>query len=81
MRLTELFDLIVYCIDFPEGVRMAIATRGFNLGISRQPIDDSQQPSPAELTQEIGSVLSAILRNSQSGVEPVDNPAASPMSG
>jgi 4-hydroxy-tetrahydrodipicolinate synthase len=81
MRLTELFDLIVYRIDFPEGVRMAIATRGFNLGISRQPIDDSQQPSPAELTQEIGSVLSAILRNSQSGVEPVDNPAASPMSG
>lgn len=39
MQLTELFDRIVFGIDFPEGVRQAVAARGFDFGTGRQPVN------------------------------------------
>lgn len=38
MRLTELFDFVVYGAPFPEGVRTAVEQRGFKFGGSRQPL-------------------------------------------
>ncbi|MDZ7617446.1 MAG: dihydrodipicolinate synthase family protein, partial [Patescibacteria group bacterium] len=34
-HLTEVFDAVLYSVDFPEGVRAAIELRGFNLGEGR----------------------------------------------
>jgi dihydrodipicolinate synthase/N-acetylneuraminate lyase len=56
MRLTKLFDRVVGS-DFPEGVRAAVEVRGFNLGPSRQPVDDSNQRDRSELAHMIQRLL------------------------
>ncbi len=57
MRLTELFDPIVYGANFPEGVRTAVSLRGFKLGASRQPLDDGQAVDGTELARMIDELL------------------------
>jgi dihydrodipicolinate synthase/N-acetylneuraminate lyase len=42
-RLIELFDVMLYEADFPEGVRAAVELRGFDLGESRQPLSPTQR--------------------------------------
>lgn len=65
MRLTELFDRIVYGANFPEGVRTAVAVRGFKLGASRQPLDDSQAVDGVGLAQLIDDLLASVGRGAQ----------------
>ena len=60
MRLTELFDRVVYGANFPEGVRAAVQIRGFRLGASRQPLDETQHLDPAELDGIISRLLSQV---------------------
>jgi len=42
-RLLELFDVMLYSADFPEGFRAAVELRGFHFGASRQPRSENQQ--------------------------------------
>ena len=42
-RLLELFDVMIFSADFPEGFRAAAELRGFNFGRSRQPLSQTQQ--------------------------------------
>jgi 4-hydroxy-tetrahydrodipicolinate synthase len=57
MKLTELFDRLVYGTNFPEGIRAAVELRGFKLGASRQPPDPSQQFDRDELARMIDGLL------------------------
>jgi dihydrodipicolinate synthase/N-acetylneuraminate lyase len=41
-RLTELFDLMLYGSDFPDGFRAGVELRGLNMGSSRQPLSGKQ---------------------------------------
>jgi 2-dehydro-3-deoxy-D-pentonate aldolase len=43
LRLLEFFDKMLYSTDFPEGLRVAVELRGFNMGPSRQPASPSQE--------------------------------------
>ena len=45
-RLLELFDVMIFSADFPEGFRAAAELRGFNFGRSRQPLSQTQQVRP-----------------------------------
>ena len=58
MRLTELFDLTAFSVNFPEGVRAAIEMRGFNFGDGRQPLDVTQSLDRIVLAQTIEQLLS-----------------------
>lgn len=42
-RLLELFDMMLNSTDFPEGFRLAVQLRGFDMGVGRQPFSSSQQ--------------------------------------
>ena len=56
-RLLELFDAIVYSADFPEGLRVAVELRGFNLGRGRQPLSESQQVDRAALQRVMQCII------------------------
>lgn len=60
LRLTEVFDLVLTCANFPEGVRAALACRGFDFGASRQPADPAQQIDRARLQQLIDQLLATV---------------------
>jgi len=57
VRLTELFDVIVYGANFPDGVRVAVKERGFDFGESRQPRDESQYIDQHDVGQLISEML------------------------
>jgi len=57
LRLLELFDAFVYAADFPEGLRAAVACRGFDMGRGRQPLSDSQQIDQAALRQVLQCII------------------------
>ena len=42
-RMLELFDMMLYSADFPEGCRAAVELRGFQIGRGRTPQTDTQQ--------------------------------------
>lgn len=42
LRLIELFDAMLYSADFPAGFRAAVDLRGFNFGLGRQPLSETQ---------------------------------------
>jgi 4-hydroxy-tetrahydrodipicolinate synthase len=60
MRLTELFDLAVYSANFPEGIRAAVEVRGFALGASRQPLDETQHIDVPRMKAIIDSLLALV---------------------
>lgn len=60
MRLTELFDSIVFCTDFPDGVREALEIRSFRFGASRQPRDESQCLNRALTTRLVDELLALL---------------------
>ncbi len=43
LKLLELFDEMIYSIDFPEGFRAAVSLRGFKMGTGRQPLSETQK--------------------------------------
>ena len=58
MRMLELFDALVYAADFPEGVRVAVELRGFNMGPSRQPATENQRVDRAALSRVMQCIIS-----------------------
>ncbi len=58
MRLIEFFDKMVYAADFPEGLRVAVELRGFNMGPSRQPLSESQKIDREELRRAMQCIIS-----------------------
>jgi 2-dehydro-3-deoxy-D-pentonate aldolase len=60
LRLTELFDRIVYGADFPEGIRAAVEARGFKLGAGRQPPNPEQRIDRGELERLINGLLQSV---------------------
>jgi 4-hydroxy-tetrahydrodipicolinate synthase len=67
-RILELFDVMLYPFEFPDGFRAAAELRGFRMGRSRQPQTGAQQADRTALA----SVLQCILAD----FELVDRPAA-----
>lgn len=56
-RLVQLFDAMIYSIDFPEGFRAAVELRGFQLGKSRQPLSTGQQVDLETIRRELACLL------------------------
>jgi len=56
-RILELFDVMLYPFEFPDGFRAAAELRGFRMGRSRQPQTGAQQADRTALA----SVLQCIL--------------------
>jgi dihydrodipicolinate synthase/N-acetylneuraminate lyase len=67
-RILELFDVMLYPFEFPDGFRAAAELRGFRFGRGRQPQTPEQRTDRAALT----SVLQCILAD----FELVNPPAA-----
>ena len=59
-RLIELFDAMLYTLDFPEGFRVGAELRGFRFGRSRQPLSESQQREREKLTERLGEILAKL---------------------
>jgi len=66
-RILELFDVMLYPFEFPDGFRAAAELRGFDFGKSRQPQTAAQQSD----RQQLAKVLHCILAD----FELVDPPA------
>lgn len=56
-KLVGLFDAMLYSADFPEGFRAALSLRGFEPGVGRQPLSDTQQVQIAALQQTLQCLL------------------------
>ena len=57
-KLLELFDTMLYSIDFPEGFRAAVALRGFQVGKGRQPLSATQEYDLSRLNRVLQCLLS-----------------------
>jgi 4-hydroxy-tetrahydrodipicolinate synthase len=57
-QLLEFFDTALRSGDFPEGFRMGVELRGFQMGAGRQPLSDAQKTERAALKQELQQILS-----------------------
>lgn len=57
-QLRKVFDLLLYSADFPEGVRVGLAIRGFQMGAGRQPLSQKHQQALAQLHQALWELLS-----------------------
>jgi 4-hydroxy-tetrahydrodipicolinate synthase len=56
-RLLELFDVMLFSADFPEGFRAAAELRGFAFGRSRQPLSKSQTVDRVALQRVLQCIL------------------------
>lgn len=57
LRMLEFFDLMVYGADFPEGLRIAVELRGFNMGKGRQPASDTQRIDRAAMQKVMQCII------------------------
>jgi 4-hydroxy-tetrahydrodipicolinate synthase len=57
-RILELFDLMLYQFEFPDGFRAGVEMRGFDFGRSRQPQTPAQQAERARLKQALQCLVS-----------------------
>jgi 4-hydroxy-tetrahydrodipicolinate synthase len=57
-RILELFDLMLYSFEFPDGFRAAAEMRGFNFGRGRQPMTSAQQVDRTSLQSVLRCILS-----------------------
>ena len=57
LRLIELFDLMLFGADFPEGFRAGVELRGFDMGSGRQPMSDKQRGDRDKLRHSIQCIL------------------------
>ncbi len=57
MRILELFDTMLFSADFPEGFRAAVELRGFDFGLSRQPLSDAQSVDRMALQRVLQCIL------------------------
>jgi 4-hydroxy-tetrahydrodipicolinate synthase len=56
-RILELFDAMLYSMDFPEGFRAAVELRGFDFGRGRQPLSDAQRVDRSALKRVLQCVM------------------------
>ncbi len=56
-ELITLFDAMIFQADFPEGVRAALALRGFKPGRGRQPLAEEQQIKLEQLARTMQCIL------------------------
>jgi len=69
-KIIQLFDLMLYSADFPEGVRVAVRRRGIRMGPGRQPLGEKHQATLAQLDQSFAELLAPLDGH--------DRPAGSP---
>ena len=55
--LIEFFDPMLYSADFPEGFRVAVQMRGFQMGVGRQPLSERHRTILGELEKTLGAWL------------------------
>src|SRR5215472_3965106 len=67
-RLQELFDMMLFPFEFPDGFRGAAALRGFDFGHGRQPLTAAQEQDRASL----GRVLQCILADLELVARPAE---------
>lgn len=78
-RIMELFDLMLYQFEFPDGFRAGVEMRGFNFGRSRQPQTTAQQADRARLKDMLQCLVSGTgLTQPPPGGCPVPQAKASP---
>lgn len=58
-RVLPLFDTMLYSAEFPDGFRAALAHRGFDVGVGRQPKSPVQQQALAKLSAQLQCLLAA----------------------
>lgn len=76
-RILELFDLMLYQFEFPDGFRAGVEMRGFDFGRSRQPQTQSQVAERAKLKDTLQCLVSDTgLVTPPPGGCPVSFPAA-----
>jgi len=56
-KLRRLFDAVVYAADFPEGFRVAVRMRGFQMGTGRQPLSERHQQALQGLEETLRTLL------------------------
>jgi dihydrodipicolinate synthase/N-acetylneuraminate lyase len=67
-RILELFDIMLYQFEFPDGFRAAAELRGFHFGQGRQPKTSVQRSE----NEALNSVMQCILADFQLVQPPVD---------
>lgn len=58
-RLLTLFDAMLFSAEFPEGFRAALALRGIQPGVGRQPKSPSQELQLGKLSEQLQCLLAA----------------------
>lgn len=56
-RLLRMFDAMLSAGDFPGGFRASVQLRGFDVGISRQPLCDASDPAQITIQRELDGAL------------------------
>ncbi|NQT14869.1 MAG: dihydrodipicolinate synthase family protein, partial [Planctomycetes bacterium] len=56
-RVRALFDAMLLSADFPEGFRVGVALRGFQMGSGRQPLSDEHTAALAQLRDKLRGML------------------------
>lgn len=59
-RLLPLFDAMIGQPEFPEGFRRGALTRGWDLGVSRQPLSPEQVESAKKTQEQLSQILSEL---------------------
>jgi 4-hydroxy-tetrahydrodipicolinate synthase len=57
LRILEIFDIMLYPFEFPDGFRAAAQMRGFALGHGRQPMTASQEREKVQLEEVLRCIL------------------------
>lgn len=58
-KLRKIFDLLLDSADFPEGFRIGVKVRGFQMGPGRQPLSEKHHQALAHLEQRLSELLQA----------------------
>lgn len=56
-RILEIFDLMLYNFEFPDGFRLGASLRGFDFGPGRQPTTEQQRRDRSELEGVLRCIL------------------------
>jgi 4-hydroxy-tetrahydrodipicolinate synthase len=59
-RILELFDLMLYQFEFPDGFRAGVEMRGFDFGRSRQPQTETQKAQRAALKDTLQCLVAGV---------------------
>jgi 4-hydroxy-tetrahydrodipicolinate synthase len=57
--ILPLFDAMLAGVDFPEGFRIGVALRGFDVGVGRQPLSESHRGRVEKLRRDLDELLNS----------------------